>query len=370
VAEKKKSTQRKPAKQSPTHKTISQKQLADRLGFSPATVSLVLNRSGAADSIPQETKDLIFDAARKLNYRPNLLARSLRTRRSFTVGVIVPEISEGYTATVLSGIEDCLLEQNYFFFVTSHRHRADLIEEYPKTFLDRGVDGIIAVDTVWNHKLPVPVVTVSGHNQVEGVTNIVVNHGRASHLALAHLVGLGHRKIAFIKGQDFSSDTEIRWKSNLEAAATLGIRVLPKLTVQLEEDSPSPQVGYTVTKKLIKSRGPFSAILAFNDVSALGAIRALFEAGLRVPEDVSVVGFDDIQSAEFQHPGLTTIRQPLRKMGKTAAEVVLRRVRKPLEEPNVAEIVVEPELIVRESTCDVNPGYMASANTEVEARPL
>ena len=138
VAEKKKSTQRKPAKQSPTHKTISQKQLADRLGFSPATVSLVLNRSGAADSIPQETKDLIFDAARKLNYRPNLLARSLRTRRSFTVGVIVPEISEGYTATVLSGIEDCLLEQNYFFFVTSHRHRADLIEEYPKTFLDRG----------------------------------------------------------------------------------------------------------------------------------------------------------------------------------------------------------------------------------------
>jgi len=359
---------RRAAEQDSKQKTISQKELAARLGFSPATVSLVLNRSGAADSIPQETKDLIFDAARKFNYRPNLLARSLRTRRSFTVGVIVPEISEGYTATVLSGIEDYLLEEDYFFFVTSHRHRADLIEEYPKTFLDRGVDGVIAVDTSWNHKLPVPVVTVSGHNRVEGVTNIVVNHRRAAHLALAHVVGLGHRKIAFIKGQDFSSDTEVRWKSNLEAAAKLGIRVSAKLTVQLEEDSPSPQVGYRMTRRLIKSREPFSAIVAFNDVSALGAIRALFEAGLRVPEDVSVVGFDDIQSAAFQHPGLTTIRQPLRKMGRTAAEVVLDRIRNPHDANHSPEIVVEPELVIRESTCKTKPSYDVAADARLLAR--
>ncbi len=335
-----------------TPKSITQKQLAEKLGFTPATISMVLNRSRGADSIPQETKDLIFATARKFNYRPNLLARSLRTRRSFTIGVIVPEISEGYTATVLSGIEDHLLGEDYFFFVTSHRHRPDLIEEYPKTFLDRGVDGVIAVDTQWNHKLPVPVVTVSGHNRVDGITNIVVNHERASHLALAHLVELGHRKIAFIKGQDFSSDTEIRWKSNLEAAARLGIRVSPKLTAQLEEDSPSPHVGYKATKKLIKSGEPFTAIVAFNDVSALGAMRAVFESGLRVPDDISVVGFDDIQSAEFQHPGLTTIRQPLRKMGRTAAEVILHRVGNH-HQRHQREIVVEPELIVRESTCAV-----------------
>jgi LacI family transcriptional regulator, galactose operon repressor len=334
-------------------KNITQKELAERLGYTAATVSMVLNRSRGADSIPQETKDLIFATARKFNYRPNLLARSLRTRQSYTIGVIVPEISEGYTATVLSGIEDDLLGEGYFFFVTSHRHRADLIEEYPQTFLDRGVDGVIAVDTQWNHKLPVPVVTVSGHNKVDGVTNIVVNHERAAHLALEHLWKLGHRRIAFIKGQDFSSDTEIRWKSNLDAAARLGIRVLPKLTVQLQEDSPSPQVGYLATRKLMQANEPFTAVLAFNDVSALGAIRALFEAGRRVPEDVSVIGFDDIQSAEFQHPGLTTIKQPLREMGRTAAEVVLRRVRTPAERNTPREIVVEPELIMRESTCAV-----------------
>jgi LacI family transcriptional regulator len=324
---------------------------------------MVLNRSRGADSIPQETKDLIFATARKFNYRPNLLARSLRTRRSFTVGVIVPEISEGYTATVLSGIEDSLLGEGYFFFVTSHRHRPELIEEYPKTFLDRGVDGVIAVDTQWNHELPVPVVTISGHNQMAGVTNIVVNHNRAAQLALKHLVQLGHRRIAFIKGQDFSSDTEIRWKSNMEAAARLGLRVKPKLTVQLAEDSPSPHVGYRATKRLLQSNEPFTAILAFNDVSALGAIRALFEAGVRVPEDVSVVGFDDIQSAEFQHPGLTTIRQPLREMGRTAAEVVLGRVRNPSTR-RALEIMVEPELIIRESTGGVD-GHRVSADAEL-----
>ena len=352
------------------HKSISQKELAQMLGLSPATVSLALNRFAQADSIPQRTKDLILATAQKFNYRPNLLARSLRTQRSFTVGVIVPEISEGYTATVLSGIEDKLLEEGYFFFVTSHRHRPDLIDEYPKTFLDRGVDGVIAVDTLWTHKLPVPVVTISGHNDVEGITNIVVNHQRASYLALEHLVKLGHKKIAFIKGQAFSSDTEIRWKSNLEAASRLGIRISSKLTVQLEEDSPSPRVGYKVVKRLLESNEPFTAIVAFNDVSALGAIRALFESGTRVPEDVSVVGFDDIQSAEFQHPGLTTIRQPLRKMGQTAAEVVLQRVRTPAaQQPSLREIVVEPELIIRESTGRLTASAAIERRASSASRP-
>jgi len=356
-----------PAKKS-ARNPISQKELAERLGFSPATISLVLNRSSAADSIPEQTKNLIIEAARKLNYRPNMLARSLRTRRTYTVGVIVPEISEGYTANVLSGIEDILLQEGYFFFVTSHRHRADLLDHYPQTFLDRGVDGVIAVDTLWNHELPVPVVTVSGHNKVEGITNIVVNHARASLLAMEHLVKLGHRKIAFIKGQDFSSDTEIRWRSTMDAAAKLGILVSPKLTAQLEEDSPSPQVGYKVTKKMMKSREPFTAIFAFNDISALGAIRAVFESGLRVPEDVSVVGFDDIQSAAFQHPGLTTIRQPLHQMGKTAAETVLRRIKSGHD--RVHEIVVEPELIVRESTAKAAKSFPeAGGRRALLARP-
>src|SRR5205814_8288242 len=171
---------------------MSLKKLADHLGLSPATVSLVINQSPVAASIPRDTKDRIFAAARKFNYRPNFFARSLRTQRSFTVGVMVPEVSEGYAALVLSGIEDHLLQEGYFYFVASHRHRPDLIDEYPQLFLARSVDGLIAVDTPWHHDLSVPVVTVSGHNEVKGVTNIILDHQRAAEVALNHLSQLGH----------------------------------------------------------------------------------------------------------------------------------------------------------------------------------
>jgi DNA-binding LacI/PurR family transcriptional regulator len=156
---------------------VSLKQLAEHLGLSPATVSVVLNsRSSVADTISQDTKNLVLAAARKFNYRPNFFARSLRMQRSFTIGVLVPEVSEGYATMVLSGIEDDLLQAGYFYFVASHRHRADLIDEYPKLFLDRAVEGVIAVDTPWRHRLPVPVVSVSGHNGAPGVTNVVLDH--------------------------------------------------------------------------------------------------------------------------------------------------------------------------------------------------
>jgi DNA-binding LacI/PurR family transcriptional regulator len=330
-------------------KPMSLKKLAEHLDLSPATVSLVINRSSVADSIPQNTKDRIFAAARKFKYRPNFFARSLRTQRSFTIGVIVPEVSDGYSASVMSGVEDYLLQEGYFYFVASHRHRADLIDEYPRMFLERSVDGLIAVDTPWHFNLSVPVVTVSGHNDVKGVTNIVLNHQRAAEVALKHLHHLGHRHIAFIKGQEFSSDTEVRWSNIQRIAKQLGLAINPSLVAQLEGDSPSPQLGYKATKKLLAADEVFSALFAFNDISAMGAIRALRESGLLVPEDVSVVGFDDIQSAAFQNPALTTVRQPLREMGRAAAEILLKRINRPGSEMH-DQHVVEPELVIRETT--------------------
>ena len=331
---------------------VSLKELAEYLGLSPATVSLVINRSPVADSIPQETKDRIFAAVKKYKYRPNFFARSLRARRSFTIGVIVPEVSDGYSASVMSGVEDHLLQEGYFYFVVSHRHRADLIDEYPRLFVERSVDGLIAVDTPWKLSLKVPVVTVSGHNPVKGVTNIVLDHVRAAELAVKHLAQLGHRQIAFIKGQVFSSDTEIRWANIEKAARQWDIPINPALVAQLEGDSPSPVLGYEATRKLLSVGRSFTALFAFNDISAMGAIRALREAKLLVPSPVSVVGFDDIQSAAYQNPALTTVRQPLREMGRIAAETLLGRIRSS-ESRSGGEIIVEPELIVRETTCRV-----------------
>lgn len=334
-------------------KPVSLKELAARLDLSPATVSLVINGSRVADSIPQQTKDRVLAAVCKYKYRPNFFARSLRAQRSFTVGVIVPEVSDGYSASVMSGVEDHLLQEGYFYFVASHRHRADLIDEYPRLFLERSVDGLIGVDTPWSLMLSVPVVTVSGHNHVKGVTNIVLDHRRAAELALKHLVHLGHRQIAFIKGQEFSSDTHARW-TNIEAVARqLELHIFPALVAQLEGDSPTPQPGYKAAKRLLAARKPFTALFAFNDISAMGAIHAFREAGLHVPQDISVVGFDDIQSAAYQNPALTTVRQPLREMGRIAAEMVLRRIKRPSSDQRGGEQTVEPELIIRETTSRV-----------------
>jgi DNA-binding LacI/PurR family transcriptional regulator len=330
--------------------SISLKELAAHLGLSSATVSLITNRSPAAKSIPSATQERVRQAARELNYRPNLMARSLRQKRSFTMGVIVPEVSEGYAALVLSGIEDYLLQEGYFYFVVSHRHRSDLIEEYPALLQQRAVEGIIAVDTVLTGSITMPAVAISGHRDVPGVTNIVLDHNLAAQLALQHLQKLGHTRIAFIKGQDFSSDTETRWRALHSVAKQLGITVCESLTVQLESDSPSPEVGYAVTRKILARNEPFTALFAFNDISAIGAIQALRESGKRVPEDVSVIGFDDIQSAAYQNPALTTVRQPLRQMGVTAAETLLARINSPRPMEYVPEIVVKPELIVRSTT--------------------
>lgn len=334
--------------------TVSLKSLAEHLQLSPATVSLVINRSPAAKSIPQRTQERVRTAARELRYYPNFVARSLRAQRSFIIGVVVPEISEGYAALVMSGIEDHLLQEGYFYFVVSHRHRNDLIEEYPRLLQQRAVEGLIAVDTACQEASPIPVVAVSGHRELPGVTNIVLNHERAARLAVDHLSQLGHHRLAFIKGQAFSSDTEVRWQAMRRAAAEAKIPVNDVLVGQLEGESSSPELGYQVTRKLLAAGEPFSALMAFNDMSAIGAFRALREAGRRIPEDVSVVGFDDIQSAAFQNPGLTTVRQPLRQMGVIAAETLLRRINAPARSPYPKSISIEPELIIRASTAKVS----------------
>jgi DNA-binding LacI/PurR family transcriptional regulator len=345
-------------------KSVGLKELADYLGLAPATVSLVMNGAPVADTIARETKAQIFAAAKKFDYRPNFFARCLRTRRSFTIGVMVSEVSEGYNATVLSGIEDHLLQEGYFYFVASHRFRPDLIDEYPRMFLYRSVDGLIVINTAWHRDLPIPVVTVSSHHTVKGVTNIVLDHRKSAEVALRHLVALGHRKIAFIKGQEVIPDTEARWNAIAEVAGHLGISISPSLSVQIERNSQSPELGYKVTQKLLASGERFTALFAFNDISAMGAIRALRESGLRVPEDISVVGFDDIASAAYQSPGLTTVRQPLIKMGRMAAQTVLRRISRPAEEANRPwdEIIVEPELIVRGTTAAVRQTRKATGS--------
>lgn len=332
---------------------ISLKMLGDYLDLSPATISLVLNNAPGVRSIPQETRDRVTAAAKKFDYRPSFYARSLRRKQSFSVGVLVPELSDGYSVLVMDGIEEVLIEEGYFYLAASHRRKADLIEEYPRLLMDRSVEGFIAVDTALQHSLPLPVVAVAGHRRIEGVTNILLDHRRAAELALRHLYQLGHRQIAFMRGQTFSSDSDDRWKSFTSVAREMGLQIAPELVVHLQMNVSSPELGYPVASQLLATKRPFTALVSFNDIAAIGAIRGFRDHNLRVPEDVSVIGFDDIQVAAYHNPSLTTIRQPLHRMGTTAAQILLERLRNKKEYPE--QIPMVPELIIRESTMPPNP---------------
>ena len=339
----------KPGQRSGTATSLAT--LSAHLSLSTAAISRVLNGAPAARSIPQATQERILAAARELNYRPNLLARSLRRGQSMTIGVLVPELSEGYTTLVLAGLEAALSRAGYMFVLFAHHHRPEALARSHNMFTERAVDGIVAIDTPLIRASTLPTVTVSCPDAHLSVTNIVLNHQRAAELAFTHLVSLGHRQIAVIKGQPFSSDTEPRWRSIQATATQFGIALAAKHIVQLEEDSATFEPGYRAAQRLITASDDFTALFAFNDISAIGAIRALHEAGFQVPRNVSVVGFDDIASAGLHHPALTTVRQPLSRMGTLAADRLIYLLQgKDADAAAVPSIVVEPELIVRAST--------------------
>ena len=328
--------------------TVTLKSVAAHVGLSAGTVSAVLNDAPSARHIPKATRERIIAAARKLDYRPNFFARSLRKRRTFTLGVIAYEIGDGYSSSIIAGIENYARQRDYFFVTGVHRHDRELFDRYSRLLLERGAEGIITVDFNLAHSFPVPAVSIPGHVDNEGVTNIVLDHRHAAELALKHLIELGHEKIAIFRGHPESADSRYRWGAVQEVAQEIGLQLDPELVIQIDSTESSPNVGYPYGKRLIESKRPFTALFAYNDISAIGAIRAFQEAGLQVPLDVSVVGFDDIPGAAFHYPSLTTVRQPLRRMGEIAVEVLLGRIE---DEKNYQrEIAVQPEIVVREST--------------------
>jgi DNA-binding LacI/PurR family transcriptional regulator len=362
-----------PARKSITEspKPVNLKILAEYLSLSPATISLVMNNAPGASAIAVTTRHRVLEAAKRLNYRPNPIARSLRTRQTYTVGVIVPEFSEGYFTMLMNGIEEHLLQSGYLHFVVSHQGKPDLIDEYPRLLTERSVDGFLLVNTALDEALVPPVVSISGHKKIKGNTNIMLDHDRAALLALKHLYDLGHRRIAFMKGQRQVSDTDVRWEGIMAMAQRVGLKIHSDLCVYLETNSWSPELGYPITRDLLARTRDFTAIFCFNDIAAIGAMRAICDAGLRCPDDISVIGFDDISSAAYQIPRLTTVRQPLRRMGEIAVQTLLKRIQTPGEAyPEI--IMFEPELMVRESTSAARtlalPTPPARAATKTPAR--
>ena len=310
---------------------------------------MVINNAPLAQALTSETRARILAAAKEFNYRPNLIARTLSKRESRTIGVIAPESSDGYYTRVMRGIEETLVDAGYLYFTVSHLSREELISEYPQLLRQRAVDGLIFLNTKIVEPPGIPAVSISHSTADPSITSIVVDQEMGTRLALQHLHNLGHRRILMMRGQESCLESGERWRLLAKAAGEFGIKVQPELSLEMDHNQLTPELAFTKVSELLHKGARFTAICAFNDTSAIGAIRALNDFGLSCPEQVSVVGFDDIGVANFYTPRLTTIRQPLEEMGRQAVERLIARIRRPNDE-QPATVMLKPELVVREST--------------------
>jgi LacI family transcriptional regulator len=330
---------------------VTLRKMAEQLGLSRTTISMILNDVPEATRFPKQTRQRVVECAKKLGYRPNYFARSLGSTRTYLIGVVAPDFGNGYEAALLSGFARRLLNTGYTSFVSNHFWSTSLLQRHVETLCDRGVEGLLLIDSTPNESPGIPTVTICTDRSPIWSTRVAIDNAFGIWEAIHHLTGLGHREIAFIKGPEWSGDTDDRWNAVLSTCKEFGVRVDSRLTVQLERLEPTgmhhAEEGRIAAQKLLRHGKRFTALVAYNDISALGAMTALRDAGHKVPEDVSVMGFDDIEFASIANPSLTTIRQPLREMGATAAELLIRKIGK---NEVVENIRVRPELVVRSST--------------------
>lgn len=343
---------------------VTIRDVAKESGFSSTTVSIVLNNAPLARYIPVVTKKKIERAAQRLGYRPNQFARSLRSKRSHTVGVMVFDMTDPFCTLILRGIENTLYQASYLPILTDVHNERSRFERYLEMMLDRRIEGLIVVAN-WLfldinlladlEKNSIPTAMIGCELKNDSISSVIVDNEVGGHLALEHLHSLGHRKIAFIRGPKALTDSSPRWRGIRSCAKQSGLELDTRLVMDLPESRDpvsSFEWGYKLTEDLVRQKRPFTALLAFDDMSAFGAIRALNKAGIRVPEHCSVIGFDDVSTSAIYSPSLTTVRQPMETMGTLAVGIVMDGISAVLEkrECGPTHRKVAPELVVREST--------------------
>lgn len=343
---------------------VTIRDVAKESGFSSTTVSIVLNNAPLARYIPAATKKKIERAAETLGYRPNQFARSLRSKRSHTVGVMVFDMTDPFCTPILRGIENTLYQASYLPILTDVHNEGSRFERYLEMLLDRRIEALIVIAN-WVfldinllgdlEKSSIPTAMIGCELKNDTISSIIVDNEVGGHIALEHLHSLGHRKIAFIRGPKALTDSSPRWKGIRGCAKECGLELDNRLVVDMPESRDplsSFELGYKLTEDLLRQKRTFTALVAFDDMSAFGAIRALGKAGIRVPEQCSVIGFDDISTAAIYAPSLTTVRQPMESMGTSAVGIVVDGINAVLEKREItaSHRKVAPELVVREST--------------------
>ncbi len=330
------------------HRQLSIKDIARLARVSHPTVSRALQNSPLVNA---QTAAKIRKIADEAGYRASAVARGLVTRRTRTIGLVVTTVADPFASEVVCGIEQTANDHGYSVFLADSNADPAREKKVVQAFAERRVDGIIVTSSrVGALYLPllaemmVPIVLVNDQHPGAFVHSVMIENLSGMRAIAAHLTKLGHRRIAYLGDRfGYQSDVE-RLAGYREALHEAGIDDVPELVVHGDG---KPEAAMEAIEKLLALADPPTAVCCYNDMTALGAMRKIRMHGLHVPEDISVAGFDDLFFARYTQPPLTTIRQPMRRMGQLAMESLIKLMS---GEESVAQIRVDAELIVREST--------------------
>ncbi|MGH9844059.1 MAG: LacI family DNA-binding transcriptional regulator [Blastocatellia bacterium] len=346
--------------------TVTIADVARKSGFSKSAVSFVLNDAPLAKRISEETKALIRQAAEDLGYRPNHLARHLRSKRNQTIGIVVFDISDPYCTQILRGIEEVLYRfGSHLPLLTDVQNDRVRFKRYVTMLLERQVEGLIVLgNSIYPEtellevlrECRTPIVMIGRELENGSLNSVTADNGLGARAALEHLYDLGHRQVAFIRGPKVMIDSNQRWKAIEGFARTVRMPLDAALILDTPLTIAGQQAGYELTQRLLRGKKRFTALQAYDDLTAFGAIRALNEAGIEVPRQCSVIGFDDVAMSAYYNPPLTTIHQDMELQGRIGAEILLDALREPGDRNPGARVrkLVTPRLVVRASTAPLN----------------
>jgi DNA-binding LacI/PurR family transcriptional regulator len=329
-------------------KPISIKDIARMADVSHSTVSRALQNSPL---INRKTAENIRRIAEESGYRASAVARSLVTRHTRTVGTVVTTIADPFAAGVVSGIEDAANDHGFSVLLANSNADPDREVRVVRSFEERRVDGIIvtssragAVYTPMLAQMRIPIVLLNNQHPSEFVHSVMIANTDAGRDATAYLIELGHRRIAYLGDRNGGQSDSERFAGYRRALDEADMPFLPELMVHGDG---KPEGGMRAMAQLLALPARPTAVFCYNDMTALGALRQIRASGLRVPDDISLIGFDDLYIAQYIEPALTTIRQPMRQMGRMAMETLLHLL---AGSESAHSIKVPGELIIREST--------------------
>ena len=355
-----------------TENRLTIKDIAREAKVSPSTVSMIIN---GKPGVSEETKYRVLEIIQSLNYKPNLVARSLVKRRSNSIAFLIESTKHPIFPEIAGGIDEVLKECGYSLSIISTHNDSELETKEIENIGARGIDGILtSAALVDNENLknlvdsdfPVVALLRRVYN-CDSFDYVIVDNFKGAYLAVEHLIRLGHRRIGVIKGPSNTSTAIERFEGAMKAFKAYGIPFSEELTC---EGDYFQKTGYTATKKILKAglkKRP-SAIFASNDDIALGAFEAIWDMGLRVPEDIALIGFNNIETTSFCSIQITTVSQRSQEMGRLGAKRLIDRIEKKRGYKKNFQIVLEPELIIRKSCgFSISPTYVID---KIEEEPF